>query len=69
MIEHGSWLPFGLNQLFLRGCILKNTDWIYGIVVYTGPESKVMLNSKATPSKMSNVLRKMNHMLYSVFAF
>ena len=28
-----------------------------------------MLNSKAAPSKTSNVLKKMNHMLYTVFLF
>ncbi|MEE4247346.1 MAG: hypothetical protein V2I33_18205 [Kangiellaceae bacterium] len=28
-----------------------------------------MLNSKDAPSKTSNVLRKMNHMLYTVFIF
>ena len=47
--------------------MLKNTDWVTGVVIYTGPESKVMLNSKAAPSKTSNVLHKMNHMLYTVF--
>jgi magnesium-transporting ATPase (P-type) len=63
------WMPFSLNQLLLRGCILKNTDWIYGVVAYTGHETKVVLNSKEAPSKVSNVMRKMNKMLYSVFVF
>lgn len=58
-----------MNQLLLRGCVLKNTDYVYGVVVYTGHESKVMLNSKEAPSKTSNVLRRMNKMLYTVFAF
>jgi phospholipid-transporting ATPase len=38
-------------------------------VIYTGHESKIMLNSKAAPSKVSNVLLKMNKMLYTVFLF
>jgi magnesium-transporting ATPase (P-type) len=33
-----------LKNLLLRGCRLKNTDFIYGIVIYTGNESKVMMN-------------------------
>jgi phospholipid-transporting ATPase len=68
-LNSGSWEPTGFNSLLLRGCVLKNTDYIYGIVVYTGHESKVMLNSKEAPSKTSNVLRRMNKMLYTVFAF
>lgn len=67
--EDFEWTPMGMNQLMLRGCILKNTDYAYGVVVYTGHETKVMLNGKAAPSKMSNVLLKMNKMLYSVFLF
>ena len=61
--------PLSLKQLLLRGCTLENTEFIYGIVAYTGSESKIMLNSKQVPSKSSNVLRKMNQILYSVFCF
>mmetsp|Transcript_19415 Transcript_19415/g.3173 ORF Transcript_19415/g.3173 Transcript_19415/m.3173 type:complete len:119 (+) Transcript_19415:220-576(+) len=61
--------PLSLNQLLLRGCVLRNTDFVYGVVVYTGHETKIMLNSKSPPSKVSNVLRKMNKILYSVFFF
>jgi len=38
-------------------------------VVYTGPESKIMMNSKKPPTKVSNVMKMMNKMLYTVFAF
>ncbi|CAG9319750.1 unnamed protein product [Blepharisma stoltei] len=65
----GDWKPLTLNQILLRGCYLKNTKYIFGIVIYTGSESKIMLNSKEAPSKISNVLRRMNKMLYTVFIF
>lgn len=29
------------NQLLLRGTSLKTTQWVYGIVVYTGHETKM----------------------------
>lgn len=61
--------PLSTKQLLLRGCSLQNTDFIYGLVVYTGHESKIMLNSKQAPSKSSNVLCKMNKILYTVFIF
>ena len=54
----------GLSQLLLRGCLLKNSDYVYGVVVYSGSETKIMLNSKDPPSKVSNVFKRMNKMLY-----
>ena len=32
------------DQLMLRGSSLKITPWIYGIVVYTGKETKIKEN-------------------------
>lgn len=49
--------------------MLKNTEFIIGIVCYTGHETKIMLNSKKPPSKVSNVLKLMNKFLISIFAF
>lgn len=45
----------GMNQMILRGCTLKNTDWIIAIVVATGTETKISLNNKKTKFKRSNV--------------
>ena len=67
-LSGGSYFPLSMSQLLLRGCVLKNTMFVIGMVIYTGAETKVMLNSKAPPSKVSNVLRTMNKMLYTVFA-
>ena len=30
------------NNFLLRGSILKNTEWIIGMVVYTGHDTKIM---------------------------
>ena len=57
---------FSPKQLLLRGTKLRNTDFCIGFSVYTGPESKIMMNAKKPPTKVSNVQRKMNQMLYSV---
>jgi magnesium-transporting ATPase (P-type) len=58
-----------IKNLLLRGCYLRNIDCCYGIVIYVGDESKIMKNSKKVPKKISNIMIKMNHMLYTVFAF
>ena len=33
------------NQLLLKGADLANTEWIVGVVCYTGEHTKIMLNS------------------------
>eukprot|EP00054_Salpingoeca_dolichothecata_P013519 m.75492 g.75492 ORF g.75492 m.75492 type:complete len:1176 (-) comp20522_c0_seq1:32-3559(-) len=54
-LNQGNSLPLGPDQLLLRGAQLRNTPWVYGVVVYTGHESKLMQNASAAPIKRSNV--------------
>eukprot|EP00753_Platysulcus_tardus_P007391 PLAT15173.1.p1 GENE.PLAT15173.1~~PLAT15173.1.p1 ORF type:complete len:1229 (+),score=655.01 PLAT15173.1:52-3687(+) len=60
-------VPLNPGQILLRGCQLRNTDWLFGLVLYTGHETKIMMNSNNTPSKMSRVMRVMNRCLFVVF--
>ncbi|KAI8889016.1 phospholipid-translocating P-type ATPase [Backusella circina FSU 941] len=48
------------NNIMLRGCVLRNTEWAIGIVVYTGDDTKIMLNSGRTPSKRSKMQKATN---------
>lgn len=52
--------PVSIENLLLRGCNLKNTDWVIGVVVFTGEETKIMMNSGITPSKRSRITRSLN---------
>jgi magnesium-transporting ATPase (P-type) len=58
-----------IKNTLLRGCTLKNIEYCYGIVIYTGPDTKIMKNAKKAPRKISKVMKLMNFMLYTVFAF
>ncbi|KIP01649.1 hypothetical protein PHLGIDRAFT_32482 [Phlebiopsis gigantea 11061_1 CR5-6] len=49
-----------INELILRGTVLRNTSWVIGLVVYTGADSKIMLNGGETPSKRSKIERETN---------
>jgi phospholipid-translocating ATPase len=49
-----------INELLLRGCTLRNTKWIIGLVVFTGADTKIMLNGGDTPSKRSKIERETN---------
>ncbi|KAI9657459.1 MAG: hypothetical protein M1821_003141 [Bathelium mastoideum] len=52
--------PISINNMLLRGCTLKNTEWILGIVIFTGEETKIMLNSGITPSKRAKIAKDLN---------
>lgn len=56
--------PVTLNQVLLRGCSVRNTDWVIGVVLMTGADSKIVLNSGDTPSKLSRMEHLMNRMVY-----
>nr|AVM41535.1 putative calcium-transporting ATPase 5 [Ganoderma lucidum] len=49
-----------INELLLRGCTVRNTAWIIGLVVFTGADSKIMLNGGDTPSKRSKIEKETN---------
>lgn len=59
--------PVNINNMLLRGCTLRNTDWVIGIVVYTGEDTKIMLNAGVTPSKRSKMSRELNVMVFLNF--
>jgi magnesium-transporting ATPase (P-type) len=46
--------------MLLRGSSLRNTDWIYGVAVYTGHDSKVMMNSARSRAKFSKIELSLN---------
>ena len=58
-----------MKNLLLRGWFIRNIEYCVGVIIYTGPETKIMMNSKKPPTKVSNVMKMMNKMLYTVFAF
>lgn len=52
--------PVSINNLLLRGCSLRNTEWALGMVVFAGQETKIMINSGITPSKRAKITRELN---------
>ena len=53
-------IPLDAKQLLLKGAKLRNTDWIIGIVCYTGHNCKIMKNAKEPRVKYSSVESLMN---------
>ena len=59
-------VSLGPKQLLLRGAKLKNTEWIIGVVCYTGEDTKVMKNAESSKFKQSNVEKVVNYCILSI---
>ncbi|KAK6928340.1 P-type ATPase, C-terminal [Dillenia turbinata] len=57
-----------LQQLLLRDSKLRNTEFVYGAVVFTGHDTKVMQNAVDPPSKRSTIERRMDKIIYILFS-
>ncbi|XWS34910.1 hypothetical protein CRYUN_Cryun21dG0077800 [Craigia yunnanensis] len=67
LVMDNQTLPLSPNQILLRGCSLKNTEFIVGAVIFTGHETKVMMNSMNVPSKRSTLERKLDKLILTLF--
>uniref|UniRef100_A0A8D2P5E6 Phospholipid-transporting ATPase n=1 Tax=Zosterops lateralis melanops TaxID=1220523 RepID=A0A8D2P5E6_ZOSLA len=61
-IIHKSGKKDGLfkENLLLRGCTIRNTEEVAGIVIYAGHETKALLNNNGPRYKRSKLERQMN---------
>ena len=55
------------EKFLLRGCTLKNTDWIIGMVVYTGHDTKILKNTHKTEMKKSYLEHLINTLIIVIF--
>uniref|UniRef100_K3XCA4 Phospholipid-transporting ATPase n=1 Tax=Globisporangium ultimum (strain ATCC 200006 / CBS 805.95 / DAOM BR144) TaxID=431595 RepID=K3XCA4_GLOUD len=62
-------MPLSIKNVLLRGCQLRNTDWIYGLVANTGPDTKIMQSSVAARPKWSAINEEVNKMIIWLFLF
>ncbi|XVF11681.1 hypothetical protein REPUB_Repub08aG0048300 [Reevesia pubescens] len=60
--------PLSPQQLLLRGSKLRNTDYVFGAVIFSGHDTKVIQNSTAPPSKRSKIEKRMDKIVYFLFA-
>ncbi|XP_063105905.1 phospholipid-transporting ATPase VA isoform X4 [Cavia porcellus] len=61
-IIHSNGEKAGLHKenLLLRGCTIRNTEAVVGIVIYAGHETKALLNNSGPRYKRSQLERQMN---------
>ena len=59
--------PLDGKNLLLKGAKLRNTEWIVGIIIYTGHNCKIMKNARDPILKMSSVEKLLNKLLIGIF--
>ncbi|XP_030564810.1 phospholipid-transporting ATPase ID isoform X5 [Drosophila novamexicana] len=57
------------DKILLRGCVLRNTQWCYGVVVFAGVDTKLMQNSGKTQFKSTGVDRLLNFIIIGIVLF
>ena len=62
----GSTYALDNDKLLLRGCVLRNTKWCYGLVVFAGKDTKLMMNSGKAMFKRTHIDRLMNVLIIGV---
>ncbi|GAU20813.1 hypothetical protein TSUD_132980, partial [Trifolium subterraneum] len=63
----GQKYPLSPQQLLLRDSKLRNTDYVFGAVIFTGHDTKVIQNTTDPPSKRSKIEKKMDKIIYFLF--
>ncbi|KAL2243223.1 probable phospholipid-transporting ATPase 4 isoform X3 [Sesamum indicum] len=64
----GKVYPLDPSQILLRDSKLRNTAYVYGVVIFTGHDSKVMQNATKSPSKRSRIEKQMDKIIYILFS-
>ncbi|XP_069480865.1 probable phospholipid-transporting ATPase IM [Ambystoma mexicanum] len=68
---HWNNTKYSLSNLniLLRGCVLRNTEWCFGLVLFAGPDTKLMQNCGKSKLKRTSIDRLMNTLVLLIFLF
>ena len=53
-------LSLGIDNVLLRGSIMRNTEYVFGLAIYQGHDTKIMQNSSKAKMKFSKLERQTN---------
>ncbi|KAJ1970259.1 hypothetical protein IWQ62_000087 [Dispira parvispora] len=59
--------PLTISQFLHQGTFLRTTDHIYGVAVYTGPDTKIGRNRRPAPVKITRVDRQIERASVVIF--
>jgi magnesium-transporting ATPase (P-type) len=67
VLRNGTLISVDKNNFLLRGCSLKQTEHVYGVAVYVGHNTKIMINSPGAKHKTSKIENIMNFQIIIIF--
>jgi len=63
----GKRISLSYENFLLRGSSLRNTDYIYGVVTFTGHNTRIMKNSTGARTKFSRIEKQTNMQILFIF--
>uniref|UniRef100_A0A3Q3XA32 Phospholipid-transporting ATPase n=1 Tax=Mola mola TaxID=94237 RepID=A0A3Q3XA32_MOLML len=66
LVLDGQTYALDNDKVLLRGCTLRNTEWCFGLVVFGGPDTKLMQNSGKSTFKRTSIDHLMNILVLCV---
>ncbi|XP_034047826.1 phospholipid-transporting ATPase ID-like [Thalassophryne amazonica] len=69
LMINGQTYSLDNEKMLLRGCTLRNTEWCFGLVIFGGPDTKLMQNSGKTIFKRTSIDHLMNILVLCIFGF
>ena len=61
--------PVSMLNFVPRGSVLRNTDHVYGVVIYAGGDTKIMKNLKQGKLKSSSLESRLNSLVAYAFLY
>ena len=66
IVFKGEKIYFDIKNVLLRGARLKNVDYVIGVVIYTGIDTKIMKNINHGSMKFSEMDIKLNYIVIAI---
>jgi phospholipid-transporting ATPase len=60
-------MPFSMPNCVLRGTLLAHTNWMIGLVLYTGHDTRIVQNQRHAPHKTSHLEGRLNQIVSGMF--
>ena len=60
-------VPLSNDNVALRGMSLRNTEQVLGLVVYTGHETKIQMNTTKSAYKVSKMMHQTSSAIFWIF--
>eukprot|EP00897_Mesotaenium_endlicherianum_P004761 jgi/Mesen1/4312/ME000022S03601 len=68
-VDDSQQCPLTINETLLQSCRLRNTEWVCGVAVYTGNETKMGMSKGLAPVKLAAADATIDRLTAAIFVF